>query len=161
MLTRSVSAAVATYFMEKLCNCRADGRSLLTQEIALLTRDEAMLRTAQFLKRQWSVGGDKIPDFPLREQGGDVPNLSWLWHSSGSGDPRGHFRKVPRESDGETRSLLFVTLGNRDGTVTYCFTHVVRSKFCSSFHSVVHILHNLHSVTLSQFGSRKQDRPKD
>ena len=55
LMTKSLSAEVATYFMEKLGLCRADGRSNLTLEIALLTSGEAILRTAQFLKRYLSV----------------------------------------------------------------------------------------------------------
>ena len=43
---------------------RAEGRSNLTQEIALITRDEAILTTAQFLKRHCLWWGDRIFDLP-------------------------------------------------------------------------------------------------
>ena len=78
LMTKSLTAEVASYFMEKLGIYRADGRSNLTLEIALMTSGEAILKTAQFLKRHWSVGSDRIPDLPLRELGGDLPSLLWL-----------------------------------------------------------------------------------
>ena len=55
LMMKSLSAEVATYFMEKFGICRADGRSNLTPEIALMTSGEVILRTAPFLKRHWSV----------------------------------------------------------------------------------------------------------
>ena len=57
LMTKSLSAEVAENFMEKFGICRADGRSNLTPEIALMTCGEAFVRTAHFLKRHWSVEG--------------------------------------------------------------------------------------------------------
>ena len=56
LMTKSLSAEVASYFMLKLGIYRADGRSNLTPEIALMTSGEADSENSPILKRHWSVG---------------------------------------------------------------------------------------------------------